>query len=281
MNIKRMNRGEAADKNINRIFLLLFIAATLYPILFVGLTALKSTNEFYTNIWKFPQHVAWSNFLTAWKTAHIGEYFLNSVIVVVITVVVTLILAALAGYALARMRVPYADTIMFVILACTMLPSESMIMPMYIITSKLKMTGTYESLIVPYIGWGLPLTIYIYRNFFKTIPNELLEAARIDGCTEIRSFYKISIPLMLPATATNAIFLFVGWWGELLWASIALSTTNMRTIPMGIITFSAKYGTDWGPLSAAIIIIMLPLIVFFLFTQKYFVQGLSGGGVKG
>lgn len=278
---KDMRKSDIRTKWIIRIVLLMFVILTIYPMIFVLLTSTKTTMEFYNNIWLLPKKFAWENYEYAWKVAKIGEYFLTSIIVVAITVSVTLILSAFAGYALAKLNVPKADLIMLAIFLLTMLPSESIITPMYIIVSKLRMTGTYQSLIVPYIGWGMALTIYIYRNFFKTVPTEIIEAARIDGCSETKTFLQVVLPMMLPATATNAIFLFLGWWGEMLWASIELSTSSLKTLPLGITAFVQSSGTDWGPLCAASCIILVPVIIFFLFTQKYMVAGLTGGAVKG
>lgn len=278
---KKERKGERRVKWIIRIILILFVLITIYPMIFVFLTSLKSTNEFYRNIWLLPAKVEWSNYTYAWTVAKIGSYFATSLIVVVTVVLMTLLMGALAGYALAKLKVPKADLIMIIIFLLTMLPSESILMPMYIIVSKLKLAGGYLSLIIPYIGWGLALTIYIYRNFFKTVPTEIIEAARIDGCTEAKTFVSVVFPLMLPATATNAIFLFLGWWGELLWASVDLSTSSLKTLPLGITAFVQSAGTAWGPLSAASCIILIPVILFFVFTQKYFVAGLTGGAVKG
>jgi len=268
-------------KVISRIFCIAYVALTIYPIIFVLLTSFKPTAEFYTNIWGLPQTLALDNYAKAWEVANIGSYMLNSLIVVGITLGLTLIVGALAGYALSRFNIKHAELIMLIILACTMMPSESTIMPMYNIINKLGVTGTYIALIIPYVGWGMPMTTYIFRNYFDTIPGELLEAARIDGCTETGTFFRVAAPIMMPAVATNAIFLFVSWWGELLWASVELSSSQMKTIPIGLISFSAQFGTDWGALSAAVCIVLIPLIVFFLFVQKYFIGGLTGGAVKG
>ncbi len=267
--------------NISRVPIIVFIVLTVYPILFVLLTSFKTTSEFYTNIWMLPQRFEWENYATSWIDAQVGKYFVSSLIIVGISVAVSLVLGAMAGYALARLHVPYAGLILFLFLATTFLPAEMIVMPLYIMLSKIKLVGTYYSLIIPYIGWSLPMTIYIFQSFFKSLPSELLEAARMDGCTEVKAFTKVTAPLMLPAIATCAIFSFVGLWGELLWASIALSMSDLRTIPFGIIAFKAQYGTDWGPMSATICLILIPLILFFLFVQKYFVQGLTGGAVKG
>lgn len=282
MNINGKNKlADRKARTISRIFCIGYVILTIYPVLFVVLTSFKPTSEFYTNIWGLPKTFALENYTKAWEVANIGSYMINSLIIVGATLILTLVLGSLAGYALSRFRIKYAELIMLVILACTMMPSESVIMPVYIMTNKLGLTGSYLALIIPYVGWGLPMTTYIFRNYFNTIPADLLEAARIDGCSEGGTFIRVAAPLMLPAMATNAIFLFVSWWGELLWASVELSSSQMKTIPIGLISFSAQFGTDWGALSAAVCIVLIPLIIFFLFMQKYFVRGLTGGAVKG
>ncbi len=283
MNFKRkINSSQGLGSSwLSRLAILFAVLVTIYPILFVMLTSVKKNKEFYTNIWGFPKSPAFDNYPNAFFTGRLGEYFLNSVIIVLATVFFTLIIGALAGYALSKLKVPGGKWIMAAILLCLMLPSESVLMPSYLITSKMQITGTHLALILPYIGWGLPMTIYIYQNFFNSLASEIIEAARIDGCSEVGTFLKIAAPLMLPATATNAIFVFCGWWGELLWASVQLSATNMKTIPIGMISFSSQFGTNWGTLSAAVCIVILPLIVFFIALQKYFIQGLTSGAVKG
>jgi len=280
-NIKHEKREGSIQEWIMRIILLISVVITVYPLYFVFITSLKSSAEFYTNIWALPKQIEWENYQFAWSIAQIGEHFLSSIIVVSITVIATLLLASLAGYALSKLKIPGADTILISMFLLSMLPSEAVIMPMYIMVSKLGFTGTYAALILPYIGWGLPITTYIFKNFFATIPTELIEASRIDGCSEVRAYFSIIMPLMLPATATNAIFLFLGWWGEMLWASVELSTSSIKTLPLGITAFVHSSGTAWGPLSAASCIVLIPVIIIFLLAQRYIISGLTGGAVKG
>jgi ABC-type glycerol-3-phosphate transport system permease component len=262
--------------------IIIFVLLIIYPTIFVILTSLKSTNEFYTNVWGFPQTVVWSNYVTAWTNGGLGNAFLHSIFVVSITVVGGVTFGALAGYALARLEIPYANVIATVLVMMTLIPTESVLIPEYIMTSKLGMIGSHLGLIIPYIGWGLPLTIYLFRSFFLTLPSELIEAARIDGAGELRTFFSIVVPLMTPAIATTAILIFVGTWGELLWAMLALSNQSaIRTLPFSMLEFKGQFSTNWGPLSAGVNIVVLPLIIFFLFTQKYFVRGLASGAVKG
>jgi raffinose/stachyose/melibiose transport system permease protein len=267
---------------VSRLLVVLYVLLIVYPIVFVVLTSLKPTSEFFDNIWGVPHTFAWSNYARAWTDGGIGKAFFNSVLVVVVAVAGTLSFGALAGYALARLEIPRANLIALALVLMTMLPTESVLIPEYLLTSKLGLTGTRTALIITYIGWALPLTIFIFRGFFLTIPAELIEAARIDGAGELRTFYSVIIPLMLPPIATSAIVTFVGLWGELLWALVVLSNqAAIRTLPFSVVEFKGQYATDWGPLSAAVCIVVLPLVIFFLYTQKYFVQGLTSGAVKG
>lgn len=279
--MKFSENSERLERWITRVVLLFFVAITIYPIVFVTINSLKSTDEFYANVWALPKAIHWSNYPEAWFDAKIGQYFTNSTIVVVIAVLIISVFGVMAGYALGRLNLPYAEAILLFFLAMKMVPHESLVMPLYLMMSRMGIIGEHISLILPYAGWGLPIAVYILKNYFQSIPNSLLEAARIDGASEWLSFRKIMVPLAMPAIATVIIFNFVSLWGELLWATVALSTATMKTLPLGIIVFQSEFATDWGPLSAAICMVMLPLVLVFLFMQKYFVQGITAGANKG
>jgi raffinose/stachyose/melibiose transport system permease protein len=274
------NRETTALIWIPRGTVLLLTLLTLFPLLFVFMTSFKSTQQFLQSIWALPERIEWSNYSKALIDGEIGQYFLNSAYVVSISIAGIVVFASLAGYALARLRIPRAELLMLFILIPTMFPSESIIMPFYIMMSKLKLLNEAYTLIFPFIGWGVPTATYIFRNFFQSIPNELLEAAKVDGANDILVFVKVIIPIMIPTLLTVAILNF-GLWGELLWTTVSMSASVFRTIPLGIIAFQTQMGTDWGPLSAAICIVMVPLVIIFLFSQKYFVKGLTSGAVKG
>jgi len=279
--MKFSENSERLERWITRVVLLFFVAITIYPIVFVTINSLKSTDDFYANVWALPKAIHWSNYSEAWFDAKIGQYFTNSTIVVVIAVLIISVFGVMAGYALGRLNLPYAEAILLFFLAMKMVPHESLVMPLYLMMSRMGIIGEHISLILPYAGWGLPIAVYILKNYFQSIPNSLLEAARIDGASEWLSFRKIMVPLAMPAIATVIIFNFVSLWGELLWATVALSTATMKTLPLGIIVFQSEFATDWGPLSAAICMVMLPLVLVFLFMQKYFVQGITAGANKG
>lgn len=266
---------------IIRALVILYALTVVYPLLFTVLTSLKSTNEFYGNIWGFPHVLAWSNFTEAWTSGGIGAAFINSAFVVMCSLVCILVLSGLAAYALARL-VPKGNLITLIIVVSTFIPGELVLVPEFLMASKLQLVGTDLGLIISYIGWSLPMTIFIMRGYILTIPMELIEAARIDGAGELRIFFTVIVPLMLPAVATTGIFNFVGLWGELLWAVVMLSIEpTVRTLPFATLEFQGQFGTNWGPLSAAICIVIIPLVIFFLFTQKYFIRGLTDAAVKG
>ncbi|MEF9972539.1 MAG: carbohydrate ABC transporter permease [Clostridia bacterium] len=275
-------RSERTLQICCRIVTYALILISIYPVLFVLLTSFKSDKEFYNNVWGISMNPQFSNYLTAWNSGHIGEGLATSLLVTVVSLAAILLIGTLGGYALARLKVPFEGVILLLIVITFMLPSEAVIMPLYLLLSKAGIRNGYAMLIIPYIGWNVPMTITIMRNFFLSMPKELIEASRMDGCSEMQSLFKISMPLMKPAMAVSAIFAFVGIWGDLLWAQIALSTTSaMRTLTMCALSFHGQYGVSWGAMSAAICITIFPLIVFFLFVQKYFVQGITGGAVKG
>ncbi|MEK3916940.1 carbohydrate ABC transporter permease [Paenibacillus sp. FSL H7-0331] len=275
-----INRETTAIVWIPRVTVLLLTLLTLFPLLFVLMTSFKSTQQFLQNIWALPERIEWFNYSKALIDGGIGRYLLNSTYVVSISIIGIVLFASLAGYALARLRIPKAELLMLFILIPTMFPSESIIMPFYIMMSKLRLLNEAYTLIFPFIGWGVPTATFILRNFFQSIPNELLEAAKVDGANDMLVFVKVIVPIMIPTLLTVAILNF-GLWGELLWTTVSMSASVFRTIPLGIIAFQTQMGTDWGPLSAAICIVMVPLVVIFLCSQKYFVRGLTSGAVKG
>jgi raffinose/stachyose/melibiose transport system permease protein len=268
---------------IIRLILIVFAAANVYPVLFTVFTSLKTTEEFYSNLWSFPSQIHWENYIEAFKVGRLGDYLFNSIVIVVISLLAATVLATFAAYALARLQVPFAKTIVGIIFILMILPAESMIIPLYVMMSKLKLFQVvYVPIVVVYIGWLLPGTIVILRNFFLSIPGELLESARIDGCSELGTMFRIVFPLSGAAVATCTVFNFGFAWGELMWAKIATLTTDKGVpISVGLINFQGQFTTNWPLMTAGMCMVLLPLIVLFIFLQKYFVQGLTSGAVKG
>ncbi len=268
---------------IIRVILCLLALVSIFPVIFAIMTSFKTNQEFYKNIWALPETFRIENYINAITVGRIGEYAINSIIISIISLALVLVISILAAYSLARMRIPGAEFMLLMLILIQILPTESLLIPEYMIVTKLGLLKTkYLGIILPYVGWMMPGTIIILSNFFKTIPVELIESARIDGASEFKTMTKIIAPLTKAPIATCLIFDFCFVWGELMWAQIAtLAKDDGIPLSIGLLNFKGMYSTDWGATAAAICIITVPLYVLFLFTQKYFIEGLTAGSVKG
>lgn len=266
-----------------RIFLILMMFIWIFPIIFSLQTSFKTLHEFYNNLWALPEKIGLTNYIQAFFAGRIGDYFLNSIIIAVGALILIEVFSILAAYAIARLNLPYTELIVLVCLGLQILPTETIVIPLYMMMSKLKILGIpYLPIILAYAGWSIPGSTIILKNFFDTIPKELLEAARIDGSNEVSTMFKIVLPLMKGALATCIVLNFTFIWGEMMWAKIVTLTTEVGIpLTVGLMNFKGEFGTNWPLLCAAISITVIPLYIVFLFLQKYFVSSLTAGGVKG
>ena len=272
--------SEFADK-LTLLGLFVIAGVFLFPVALLVLTSFKSRSEIFTNPLAFPETFQLENYLNAWTTGGFEQYFINSVIVVGISLVLILLLSSLAAYALVQFDFP-ANNIMFVFfLAGFMIPPQVLLVPLYSIMNALELLNTYFSLIFAYVAFGLPFSIFLLRQFFVTIPDTYAEAARIDGCNEFQVFFRVYLPLALPALAAVAIYQFVFLWNEFLYAIIFITDDAMRTLPAGLMAFQGQYSADWAQLFAGIVIAVAPTVLFFLLFQRQFIRGISMGGTKG
>ena len=212
-------------------------------------------------------------------------YALNSFIVASFTVVLNLIFSALAAYPLARMNFKGKNIIFFGILATIMVPFQAIMLPIYIITLKLNLVDSYGNL-NGYLGLILPFAvnafgIFLLRQAFLAVPRELEESAVIDGCNSLQIFFKVLLPLIKPSLAVLAIFTFIGSWGEFLWPSIILTKDSLYTLPVGINDLQGAFSANYRLIAAGSIVSIIPIVIFFLSLQKYFIQGSTEGAVKG
>ena len=266
-----------------RIVLIAMVVIWIFPVLFSLMTSFKTLDEFFANIWAIPKQFGIENFIKAFSQGNIGEYFMNSIIIAACSLIAIEIISTMAAYSLARLRIPCSGAIIMACFDIQLLPTETIIIPLYKMMSSMGLLGVkYLPIILAYVGWSIPGTTVILKNFFDTIPKELLEAARIDGSGEIRNLFKIVLPLMKGALATCIVMNFTFVWGELMWANTAtLTTTEGLPLTVGLMNFKGEFGTNWPLLCAAICMIIIPLYVVFLFLQKYFVSSLTAGSVKG
>ena len=260
---------------------------SIFPFLWLTSTSLKGVNE---DIFAYPptiihQDFTWVNYIDVWHKVNFMGYFWNSMIVAGLTVLLNLVLSSLAAYPLARMQFKGKKIFFFSILATIMIPFQAIMLPVYIITLKLHLIDSVNA-VMGYIGLVMPFAvsafgIFLMRQAFLKIPRELEEAAIIDGCNVFQLFIKVIIPMVKPTLALLAIFTFIGSWGEFLWPSIVLTQDAMYTLPVGINNLQGMFSANWRYIAAGSIISIVPIIVFFLMMQRYFISGENDGAVKG
>lgn len=262
--------------------ILLFIAASmLYPFLvMVNLSFVKNDaifsqagNLFYTGL-------TVENYKNVFEQLPLARYFLNSLIVAVITTVGQVIFASMAGYAFARLKFFGRDTLFLIILITMLIPPQVNIIPLFFLMRELHLIDTYSALILPGLFGGFG--IFMMRQYFLNYPKDLEEAAKIDGCNLFTSFFRIALPLALPTVVTLALFTFVTTWNSFMWPLIVTNSDSMRTLPVGLAVFKGSFReiTLWGELLACSVICTVPVIGVFLLGKKYFINDIMQGGVK-
>lgn len=265
-----------------QIILIAGVIVVAYPILFLVFTSLKNNAGFFVNPFGFPTRPEWGNYPEAWARGNIRHYFFNSLITTVSSVLLTAIVATLGGYALGKMNLPKSELIMMFFMTFSFIPGIAIYISLFAMMAKVRLTQSYFSLILPYTAWSLPFGMYILKKFFETVPMDIVESARIDGCSELRTFANVVLPLVRPALATVVVLTFIGNWGELMWAQIVTSASlRLKTLPIGLLSFKLEMGIEWGPYAAGLVMVTVPLLLVFGYFQKYFVAGLTQGAVKG
>ena len=206
----------------------------------------------------------------------------NSLAITISTALIGVILAATAAYAFSRWKFPGRSVGLVFLLATQMIPASMLMIPIYILAIKLGMVGTYRGLVIAYCVTSIPFSVWILKGYYDTIPVDLEEAARIDGCSQLQAFLRVLLPLSTPALAITFLFNFMAAWNEYLLARVMLgSQESLLTWPLGLQRLQGQFQTQWGQFSAGSILVMVPVMVLFLYSSKYLISGLTLGGVKG
>lgn len=254
------------------------------PFLWMVLTSLKTQQEAFQYPPTFlPDTPQWRNYTQLFTQVPFARYFLNTTIVTLAVVSGQVLISSLAAYAFARLKFMGRDTIFLFYLATMMVPFQITLIPLYLLVFQLGWVNTYWGLIAP--GLSSAYGIFLLRQAFLTLPEELSDAARIDGASEFGIYWRIFLPLNGPALATLGVFAFLGTWTDLLWPLLIVRDQNLRTLELGLAYFNSAVPQfvqpNWPLLMAAAVVVMLPIIVVYLFTQRYFVEGIAVSGVKG
>ena len=260
------------------IALLIFAVA---PLMLAWFTAFKSAEQQLVNPWGLPIPPTLDNLTEAWTVGRFGIYFKNSVIISVADVIGMVIISSLAGYAFARLKFPGQKILLYGLLVGLTIPVAAIIIPLYLTMRDFRLLNTYGSVIIADIALAAPIFVFIMRAFFKDLPAELDDAARIDGANEFEIFWQIMLPLARPGLLTVALLEFLWSWNDLLLPLVFLVSDELRTLPVGMLFFQGRFTIDYGLMSAGVLIISLPVTILFLIFQKDFVKGLASGALKG
>lgn len=262
------------------VVLIAICAAFFLPFTIMLLTSFKTpTDIFHVPPRLLPVRWVLSNFRQAFAAMPFGRYLGNSVLLVVLNVGGTLLSCPLVAYALAKLKWPGRNVVFTVVLGAMMLPPQVTMVPVYLIWSKLGLVNTFWPLFAPSF-FGTPFFIFLLRQFFRNVPDDILEAARIDGAGEFRVYWQIVLPLAKPALATAAVFQFVWTWTDFVTPLIYLHDSSKFTLSIGLYNFFSEHGVEWGPLMAACGMFTLPAILIFVFAQRYFISGIATTGLK-
>ncbi len=266
---------------IGYIILILGAISMFAPFLWLILTSFMSNTQIFSFPPEFiPKSLTADNYISTFRNIHVARYFFNSLIVSVITTIGQVIIAAMAGFAFAKLNFKFNEPIFLIILATMMIPPQVNIVPLFYIMKELHWIDTFQALIVPGLFGGFG--IFLMRQWFKSMPDALLDAAKIDGCNHLQIFIKIALPLALPAIATLAIFTFITSWNSFMWPLIVTNSDSIRTLPVALASFKGSFREtiEWGQLMACAVITTIPAVGIFLLGQKYFIRGIMSAGVK-
>jgi len=261
--------------------LIVFLIISVLPIFWFVMVALKDAAELNSNPFALPKAITLDNIIEAWTVGKMKRYFVNSVIVAVPRVFAILVLATLAGYAFGKLKFPGRDPLFYFILIGMMVPIQAMVIPLYYTMQNLGLINTYWALIIPSLGLAMPFAIFMMRAFFRDIPDDMMDSAKIDGCGDFKTFLYIMLPLMVPAVTSLLVFEFAASWNEFLLPLLFVYEDTYRTLPLGLMYFSGEYTTNQSLVAAGVTIAVVPIIIVYVIFQRKFIEGITAGSVKG
>ena len=262
-------------------FLILLAITYLLPLAWVVITSLKDDAVLMISPWELPARPMVENYSFAWTMGHLGTATFNSFIVCTVTLLFSMIFGAMAAFAIARLRWKLSKLVLTYFMIGMMIPVHCVLIPLFVQFSSLKLSNSLIGIIIPYITFSLPITIYIMAGFFEGIPDELFESACIDGCSVYRMFTTVGVPLAKTGFMVTGLMTFVGNWNELLLAMVFISKEAKKTLPVSLTKFVGPYHTNYCQMFAAIVIAVIPTIIVYCIFANQIVEGLTAGAVKG
>lgn len=269
------------SKLIIEVLMILLALLVFVPLYITFINGLKTYNEVATSTLALPHVYQFENFAIVWKQINFLGVFMNSLIITVIAVSGILLVSSAAAFQLVRRPGLASQIIFLVILSSLVIPFQTMMIPLVKVAQELKLINTLYGIIIMYWGFGVPFALFLFHGFIKSIPRELEEAALIDGCGTFGVYFRILLPLLKPITTTVAILNSLWIWNDFLLPLITLSSKKNQTIPLASSVYFGQYTNEWHLAMAALTMAVIPIIIFFLCMQRYIIQGITAGAVKG
>lgn len=260
-----------------------FLFMEIYPIFWIMVSSIKSNNEFALSpSYALPQGIYWQNYVEAWNRGRMNIYFMNSAIVTVISLVLIVILSTTSAFALTKMRWRLRGRVMSMFLSGIMVPTAVVLIPLYMIYNNIGLINSRLSLILTYIAFGLPLSIFLLRSYLVALPDELMEASVIDGANIYQVFYHVVLPLMKTGIVTVGVIQFYFRWNDLMFSMTFINDSALKTVQTGLLYFSDQYGNrNWGAIFACIAISVMPTLIIYVAMNKLVIEGMTAGAIKG
>jgi len=255
---------------------------TIFAISWVVLTSFKTNRELYADVWAPPAELQWENYIKAWTTVKMGSFFLNSLIVVTVSVLILVLISAPVAYVLSRMKFKGSNFLTSLFIAGIGVPLPLLFIPLFFLTTKMKLISTLPGLILIYIAVSIPFTVYLLTGFFGSLPRELEESATIDGASDFQVYWRVMFPLASPGILTAAIFNFIFLWNEYQIALVFISEPTNRTLSLGLYSLqnAMQFTSDWVGLMAGVVIVMVPTIVLYTILSERLISGITMGALK-
>ncbi|MFS0724842.1 carbohydrate ABC transporter permease [Paenibacillus sp. 1P07SE] len=266
---------------ITEIIMVLVALLFLSPFYFLFVNSVKTFGEIMTNSATWPAVFQWENFSRAWSLTNFPLVFTNSLIVTIVSVILVALISAMGAYRMVRHNTRFNRIFFLILIASMVVPFQSIMMPLLRVVNELGLTNTRTGLVMTYLGLGGPMALFLFHGFVKSIPLEIEEAATVDGCNRVSVFFRIVLPMLKPMLMTIIVLNCLWVWNDYLLPSLILQSPALRTIPLATFSFFGEYSKQWDLALPMLVMGIAPIIIFFLFLQRYIVEGIAAGSVKG